>query len=73
MTGSHTTGSSAGHGGPILNPNVVLEANGLSKSYPSPAGRLEVLRSVDLVVTRGTILAVLGASGSGKSTLLNIL
>ena len=42
-------------------------------SYPVPGGRLEVLRDLDLEVTRGTILAILGASGSGKSTLLNIL
>jgi len=32
-----------------------------------------VLSGVDLEVSRGTILAVLGASGTGKSTLLNIL
>ncbi|MBI1799652.1 MAG: ABC transporter ATP-binding protein [Candidatus Eisenbacteria bacterium] len=50
-----------------------LRARGICKSYETPGGRLEVLRSVDLDVPRGTILAILGASGSGKSTLLNIL
>lgn len=52
---------------------VVLEAVGLRKTYDAPGGRLEVLKGVDLRVTRGTILAVLGVSGAGKSTLLNIL
>ncbi len=34
---------------------------------------LVILRDIDLEVTRGEALAVLGASGSGKSTLLAIL
>jgi len=50
-----------------------FRVRGLVKGYAAPGGRLEVLRGVDLDVTRGTILAILGASGSGKSTLLNIL
>lgn len=52
---------------------VVLEAGGIEKAYDAPGGRIEVLKGVDLAVTRGTILAVLGVSGAGKSTLLNIL
>jgi lipoprotein-releasing system ATP-binding protein len=51
----------------------VLTATGVAKAYQGPAGRLEVLKEVDLSVSRGTILAILGASGAGKSTLLNIL
>ena len=51
----------------------VLIARGICKSYPTPRGRLEVLRDLDLIVKGGTILAILGASGAGKSTLLNIL
>jgi lipoprotein-releasing system ATP-binding protein len=48
-------------------------ARGISKAYPTPGGRLEVLNGLDLEVSRGTVLAIVGASGSGKSTLLNIL
>jgi lipoprotein-releasing system ATP-binding protein len=50
-----------------------LSCAGITKSYRSPGGVLDVLRGVDLDVRRGTILAILGVSGAGKSTLLNIL
>ena len=58
---------------PIQEEREVLRATDVAKAYDAPTGRLEVLSGIDLTVTRGTILAVLGASGSGKSTLLNIL
>ena len=52
---------------------LALHAVGIHKSYPTPGGRLEVLRGLDLEVPRCMLLAIVGASGSGKSTLLNIL
>jgi branched-chain amino acid transport system ATP-binding protein len=45
---------------------VILETRGLSARY----GRVEALRSVDLAVSEGELVAVLGPNGSGKSTLL---
>jgi lipoprotein-releasing system ATP-binding protein len=51
----------------------MLEANNLSKSYPSPAGDLHVLRDVTLSLNPGDSACVMGPSGSGKSTLLYIL
>ncbi|MQA62028.1 MAG: ATP-binding cassette domain-containing protein [Actinophytocola sp.] len=45
---------------------VVIEITGLTKSF----GQLEVLRGIDLTVTRGQVVCVIGPSGSGKSTLL---
>jgi putative ABC transport system ATP-binding protein len=45
----------------------------LSKDYPAPAGRSTALSAVELDVTSGEFVAVVGRSGSGKTTLLNLL
>ena len=51
----------------------ILRCENLWKWYPSPDGRLDVLRGLDLEVNYGDFVAVVGASGVGKSTLLHIL
>ena len=50
-----------------------LAVSALRKAYPHPAGELVVLEGLDLSMSRGEALAVMGPSGSGKSTLLYIL
>ncbi|WP_084183144.1 ABC transporter ATP-binding protein [Nevskia soli] len=52
---------------------VVLSARGLTKSYGSGATAVQALRGIDLDLSAGELVVILGASGSGKSTLLNIL
>lgn len=49
---------------------VVLTMKGVSRTFESPAGPVEVLRDVELQVTSGMAVAIRGPSGCGKSTLL---
>ena len=51
----------------------MLTVQGLSKSYPSPAGDVQVLSAVSLSLAPGDAAAIMGPSGSGKSSLLYIL
>ena len=51
----------------------VLRVISLIKSFNDVGKRLEVLRGVDLDVSAGQRLAIMGTSGSGKSTLLQLL
>jgi putative ABC transport system ATP-binding protein len=45
----------------------------LAKAYCSRAGEFSALRSIDLEIGRGQLVAIVGKSGSGKSTLLNMI
>jgi len=53
--------------------NAIVRTEGLKKSFVTEAGRLDVLKGIDLEVASGEFIAVTGASGAGKSTLLHIL
>lgn len=50
-----------------------VSVRGLNKTYQTGSQQLHVLRNVDLDVSSGEMVALVGASGVGKSTLLHLL
>ncbi len=51
----------------------LLQVHDVSKAFPKPEGEHIVLQGVNLEVTTGEIVGLLGRSGSGKSTLLRLI
>ena len=49
-----------------------LRLSGVSKTYGSGETAIEVLKSADLTILKGEIVALAAPSGAGKSTLLHI-
>ncbi len=60
-------------GNPMKKPPGTLVVSELRRTFESAAGPLEILRGVNLQMSRGDAIAVTGPSGSGKSTLLYII
>ncbi|WP_127504520.1 ABC transporter ATP-binding protein [Actinoplanes solisilvae] len=50
--------------------SAVIELAGVTKAYP---GGVTAVRSVDLTVEYGELVAIVGPSGSGKSTMLHLI
>ncbi len=53
--------------------NSILLTDNIYKSYMMDSRSIEVLKGIDLEISEGEIVAVMGPSGVGKSTLLHIL
>jgi len=69
VPGRVSDAGTAADGQPGAQPEVLLDAREICKSY----GRHQVLRGVDLAAGPGQLVAVVGENGAGKSTLLKIL
>jgi putative ABC transport system ATP-binding protein len=53
--------------------STVIQAQNLQKTYTIGNNPVHALTGVNLHVTSGEFLSILGPSGSGKSTLLNLI
>ncbi len=52
---------------------LIIEAQQVRKVYRSGHIRVDALRSIDMAVGQGEMVAIMGPSGCGKTTLLNCL
>ena len=52
---------------------AILEMEDMCKSYFLGSMELKVLRDINVTITRGQYVAIMGPSGSGKSTMLNMV
>jgi len=57
----------------IKSDTPILMMQRLCKNYQLGTVELRVLREIDLTITSGEYVAIMGPSGSGKSTLLNMI
>ncbi len=53
--------------------NVIIDLQGVSKVYGKGVAAVHALRGIDIRISSGEFVAMMGPSGSGKSTCMNIL
>jgi ABC-type lipoprotein export system ATPase subunit len=57
----------------ILADRPMIELRGVQKTFKSAAGDFTALKGIDLTISAGEFVSIIGKSGSGKSTLLNMI
>ena len=57
----------------MRDPNAIIQIQSVEKIFQVGEIEVRALRGVDLTISKGSYVAIMGPSGSGKSTMLNIL
>jgi putative ABC transport system ATP-binding protein len=57
----------------LVNSGVVIKTEDLWKTYEMGTEQLHALRGVNIEISKGEYVAIMGPSGSGKSTLMNLI
>jgi putative ABC transport system ATP-binding protein len=58
---------------PTSTTDMIIEMRSIRKIYDTGRIKVEALKGIDLAVTPGEFVAIVGPSGSGKSTLMNLI
>ena len=53
--------------------DAMIDMHGIIKTFKNAAGEFTVLKGINLTISRGEFVSIVGKSGSGKSTLLNMI
>jgi putative ABC transport system ATP-binding protein len=71
--GKHTTALTKNNTYGIDETDSIIELRDISKVYKTAAGPFSALKNINLDITTGEFISIVGKSGSGKSTLINML
>jgi putative ABC transport system ATP-binding protein len=57
----------------LVDSGIVIRTENLVKTYEMGAEQVHALQGIDLEISKGEYVAIMGPSGSGKSTLMNLI